>query len=90
MANSPTDNNHVSTFAGTLQSNGATYVPATVNPTNKALKVLDGTTGTASTRITAPRDGNGKVAWMGVSSADMTTLIPIAMDSNGNLLVQST
>ncbi len=90
MANSATDGNHVGTFAGTLQSDGTTYVPIKVNPANKAIKVADDTTGTASTRLTAPRDGNGKVAWMGVSSADMTTLIPIATDSNGNLLVQST
>lgn len=90
MANSATDGNHVPTLAGTLQSDGTTYVPIKVNPTNKAVKVLDNSTGTASTRIIAPRDGNAKVAWMGVSSSDMTTLIPIAADSNGNLLVQST
>lgn len=90
MANSGTDGNHVPTFAGTLQSDGTSYVPIKVNPTNKAVKVVDATTGTASTRTTAPRDGNGKVAWMGVSSSDMTTLIPIATDSSGNLLIQST
>lgn len=90
MANSATDGNHIPTFAGTLQSDGVTYVPVKVNPANSGVKVLDNTTGTASTRVTTPRDGNGKTAWMGVSSSDMTTLIPIATDSNGNLLIQST
>jgi hypothetical protein len=85
-----TDGNHVPTFAGTLQSDGTTYTLIKVSPTTKAVKVVDAATGTASTRITAPRNGNGQVAWMGVSSADMTTLIPIATDSSGNLLIQST
>lgn len=84
------DSNSVATFLGTLQSDGTTPVAIKVNPANLALKVVDASTGTASTRTTASKDANGVSVWMGVSSADMTTLIPIAADSSGNLLIKST
>jgi hypothetical protein len=90
MANAKRDDNHVPTMLGTLQSDGATTVAIKVNPANNGLKVVNGTTGTASTRIIAPRDENHVPAWMGVSSADGVTLIPIACDSAGNILIQST
>lgn len=90
MANASIDENHTPTILGTLQSDGVTAVPMAVNPTSNSIKVMDGTTGTASTRTTASRDGNGNTVWMGVSSADMTTLIPIAVDASGNLLIKST
>lgn len=90
MTNAYIDENGVRTVTGTLQSDGVTIVRLKINPSNNALKVVDGTTGTASTRTIAPRDENGHPAWMGLSSADNTTLIPIAMDSDGNLLIQST
>lgn len=90
MANAKHDENGIPTILGTLQSDGITTVNIKVNPSNNALKVVDDTTGTASTRTNAPIDENHVSAWMGVSSADMTTLIPIACDSSGNLLIQST
>lgn len=90
MANAAIDNNRIPTVLGTLQSDGVTTIPIKVNPTNSAVKVLDASTGTASTRVDAPRDDNRVTVLMGVSSADMTTLIPIATDSSGNLLIQST
>lgn len=90
MANAKKDANDVSTFLGTLQSDGITTINLAINPSNNGLKVIDATTGTASTRTTAPRDENSVHAWMAVSIADGVTRIPIAMDSSGNLLIQST
>ncbi len=88
--NAKIDENGIKTVLGTLQSDGVSTVRLKVNPTNGGLKVVDATTGTASTRRIASRDDNGRPVWMGVSSSDGITLIPIAMDSNGNLLVTST
>ena len=90
MANAYIDENGIKTTTGTLQSDGVTIVRLQVNPVSGGLKVSDGTSGTASTRTNASRDENNHPVWMGVSAADNTTLIPIAMDSNGNLLIKST
>lgn len=90
MANAKFDGNGVRTLTGTLQSDGVSIVRIQVNPVGNKVKVVDASTGTASTRTIAPRDENGRPVLMGVSSADMTTLVPIAVDSSGNLLIQST
>jgi len=88
------DNNGVSTMLGTLQSDGKTPICIKVNPVNNALKVLDNTTGTASTSITAIKDHNGVPVLYGVASiergGDGKTLVLIATDSNGNLLIDHT
>lgn len=85
------DENRTTGISGTLQSDGVTQVAIKVNPANgNSVKVLDDTTGTASTLTQAIRDENRVPVWMGVSSSDMTTLVPIAVDINGNLLIQST
>lgn len=90
MANAYIDSNGVRTVTGTLQSDGQTIVRLRVNPANNRIKMIDGTSGTASARKDAPRDENNHPAWMGVSAADGVTPIPIAMDANGNLLTKST
>lgn len=90
MANAKIDDNNVPTILGTLQSDGRTLINLKINPTNGAVKYDDGTTGTASTRTTAGRDENNKTAWIGVSSADNFTPVPVAFDSSGNILMKST
>lgn len=90
MANAAIDQNSKPTIIGTLQSDGVTPIRLKVNPSNGGIKYVDGTSGTVSTRINASIDDNGNPVWLGVSSVDGQTLIPIAMDSNGNLLIQST
>ena len=89
MADAKTDNNGVKTMLGVLQSDGKTPICIKVNPANKALKVVDGTTGTASTSTIAIKDKNGVPVLMGLNYSDMKTLIPLAVDTNGNLLVKS-
>lgn len=90
MTDAVRDNNRNPALLGTLQSDGVSPTPIQVNPINLAIKVVDDTTGTASTRVDAPRDNNRVTVLMGVSSADMTTPVPIAVDGSGNLLIQST
>ena len=90
MANARIDENGIRTALGTLQSDGVTTIPIQVNPATGAMKVSNGTSGTASARANAPRDENEHPAWIGMSSADMVTPVPIACDSGGNLLIQST
>lgn len=90
MTNAAIDQNSVKTLIGTLQSDGQTIVRIKVNPSTGALKISDGTSGTASSRITASRDENGHTSLMGVSSADGVTPILIAVDSSGNILTKST
>ena len=87
--NTKRDENGVTVAMGILQSDGITPVSIKVNPVNKALKVVDDTIGTASTLNYAKRDNNRVPVLLGVSSADMKTLIPIAVDVNGNLLINS-
>ena len=89
MADAKTDNNGVKTALGTLDSDGKTPICIKVNPANNAIKVVDGTTGTASTSTTAIKDNNGVPVLMGLNYSDMKTLIPLAVDINGNLLVKS-
>lgn len=90
MANAKRDDNSKTTLTATLQSDGLTIVNVRVNPAANAVKVMDGTTGNASTRANSPLDDNSVSTWMGVSSADGVTLVPIACDSSGSLLIQST
>lgn len=84
------DSNGVATALGVLDSDGVTPICIKVNPATGALNVLDDTTGTASTSTNAIKDNNGVPVLMGLDYSDMKTLIPIAVDSNGNLLVKST
>ena len=90
MTEAKRDNNRQPTLLGTLQSDGLTPTLLKVNPTNGAVKVVDGATGTASTLVDAPRDNNRVTAMMGVSSTDGKTPVPMAVDVNGNWLIQST
>lgn len=90
MTNAAIDENGVRSVTGTLQSDGQTIVRLKINPTTGRGQMVDGTSGSASTRKNAPRDENEHPAWIGVSSVDGVTPVPVAFDSNGNILIQST
>ena len=89
MSNAKHDNNDRPTVIGTLQSDGLTIVRMKVNPAG-GIKISDGTSGTNLATNLAQIDGNGVSAWTGVSSVDGVTIVPIAFDSSGNMLTQST
>lgn len=86
----PRDSNGVPGIGGTLNTDGATPVAIRVNPTNNALKVVDATTGSSFTAVNNVKDANRTPMLWGVSTADFTTRVYIAVDSNGNLLIDST
>lgn len=90
MANAKIDENGVKTILGTLQSDGVTPILLKMNTLDGSAKAVDGTTGTASTRVNTVRDENNHPAWIGVSSVDGKTPVPVAFDSNGNILIQTT
>lgn len=85
----PLDANRQQMIMGTLNTDGQTVIAIKVNPTNHALKVSDGTTGSNFNVTTNQRDANRKTTIWAVSSADGVTPIYVATDSNGNLLVDS-
>lgn len=86
--NAQKDENDVSSLLGTLVTDGITPVVLVANPANGKLKVLDGNSGMASTRINDVSDQNSVRGMMAVSSADGTPIL-LAADSNGNLLIKS-
>ncbi len=88
--NAKRDDNRIPALLAALNTDGITPVNVEVNPTNHALKVLDGTTGTDHGTNIANRDDNRIPVLMGISSADGTTPIEIYADSSGNLLIKST
>lgn len=90
MANAQRDNNNVPTKIGVLNTNGATIVRLTANPTTHSLKISDGTTGSNHGPASALRDDNDITVMMGVSSSDFSTPTVIYLDVNGKLMTQST
>lgn len=90
MANAYIDENGVSTITALLQSDGKTIVRVKVNYQTNGLKMSNGTSGSVTPPIEAPRDENGNTVTMGVSSGDGITPVPLYADSDGNLLIQTT
>ncbi len=90
MTNAYRDQNSVTTLIAAKNTDGTTIVRVLANPTNHALKVSDGTTGTDHGVANAIRDENNVPVLMAVSSADGVTPVEVYVDANGNLLIQST
>lgn len=84
------DNNFKPMLLGTSNADGKTVVAIAVNPTNHALKALDGSTGSNFPFVNAQRDANRVTSFWGVSSSDGVTPVPIYCDTSGNLLIKST
>lgn len=83
------DDNQVTTMIALSSSDGSTVVPIQANPTNNALKVSNGTSGTD--QGSTPKDANYIPVLFGVSSADGVTPVAVYADvSTGALLIKST
>ena len=89
MATAPKDPNFVNAKTAVLNTDGATVVKLTADPTTHALGTNDGTTGTDYGPKNAIKDGNDVATWLGTSSADGKTPVTLYADSNGKLLIQS-
>jgi hypothetical protein len=85
--NAKHDENSVPTVIAASKNDGRTIA----NPSNNALNVSDGNTGTDYGRSVAIIDENGVSVIMAVSSTDGVTPVEIYADPvNGKLLIQST
>lgn len=90
MTTAAKDVNSVATIICPLNTDGLTIQRVYVNPTNHALFISNGTTGTDHGVSYAKKDDNGVPTLMGVSSSDFVTPVAIYADSNGNMLTKST
>lgn len=88
--NAKRDENRVTTLAGTLNTDGQTFVNIKANATTHKLYALDGHTGIDLGPVNADRDENRVPVLMAVSSADGVTPVAIYADSSGQLLIQNT
>jgi len=92
MSNAKPDGNGKTTIIGILNTDGATVTRVQTNPSNHALEVSNGTTGSdnGNNAGLAQVDGNGKPVWTALSSVDGKTIIEVYVNSSGQLLIQST
>jgi hypothetical protein len=89
MTSTPRDNNQETAIAGVLNTDGATATPVQSDPTIHAVKIHDASTGAVTARSDAHRDDNSTPTMLAASSADGTP-VELAVNSSGQLLVQST
>lgn len=88
MAEIKKDDNGVPTISGVLNTDGTTITRVTINPSTHVLSVSDGSTGSDFGNDVAPRDNNG---FTGMTATDANgAIIPLYVDSSGNLLMKST
>lgn len=90
MANALKDSNNVSAVTAVLNTDGTTIVRVQVNPSNHALKINDGNTGSDHGPTNALRDDNFVPTLIATSSADGLTPVVLYADSSGKILIQST
>lgn len=83
------DENGVPTLLGTVNT-GVSTIAIKGIPSEHALSVSDGTSGSDNGPVNAPRDINRIPALMAISSADGITPIPIYTTIQGKLLIKST
>lgn len=84
------DENSVPTIIGVRNTDGETITRIQANPSTHRLKINDGTTGTDFPRLNAARDENDVPSLIAVSSSDGQTPITLYVNSNGELLIDST
>lgn len=89
MAEAKFDNNRVATMLATLNTDGITPSLVKIDATTHAVKVHDGTTGSDLSGDIAKRDNNGQPVLLAVSDVDGVTPVPLYVNSDGQLLVDS-
>lgn len=88
MSNIKRDNNQVEVMAGVLNTDGTTPTLIKADPTTHILQVSCGTTGSDLGNDIAARDDNGTPVLIATDASD--NIIPLYVDSSGNLLIQTT
>lgn len=85
----PRDANDVPVMMGALNTDGSTPTAVAAEPTEHYVYTNDDTTGTSLSTEPSVRDQNRVTGLMAVSSADGVTPIPLYVDADGKLLVDS-
>ncbi len=90
MTQAKIDNNNIKTLIGQLNTDGVTPTLVKADPTTHAISADDNTTGSDLSGDIAKRDDNREPTQLAVSNADGITPVPLYVDSDGKLLIQST
>ena len=88
MTNAIVDANVVPVAEGVLNTDGATPKMLEADPTTHALDVSDGTNGSDFGNDWAARDDNARTTLVATDTDE--NIIPLYVDSGGNLLIKST
>jgi len=90
MAQAVRDANRITSFTGTLDSDGATPILIKANTSNSnAIQADDDTTGSDNGPDNAKRDDNRVPVAYAVSESDGTTPVALYANSSGELLIDS-
>lgn len=87
MTNAKRDNNQVTVALGVLNTDGTTPKPLEADPTTHILDISDNTTGSDFGADAADRDENS-VTTLTATDAN-GAIIPLYVDSSGNLLIDN-
>jgi len=87
VANIKRDDNQVEAIAGVLNTDGSTVTRIKANSSTHVLAVSDGSTGTDYGNDLAVRDANGTPVLIATDASN--NIIPLYVDSNGNLLIET-
>ena len=88
MANIKRDDNQIEVVAGVLNTDGTTPTLIKINPSTHVLAVSDGATGSDLGNDIAARDNNGNPVLIATDASN--NIIPLYVDSSGNLLIKTT
>lgn len=92
MSNAPIDQNSRPAIICASQDDGTTIVPITANPSNHALSVMDGSTGSdnGNNSGNAKLDENSHPVWIAESSDGSGEIIEVYGDeATGSVLINS-
>ena len=73
---------------GVLNTDGATPTRPQINPTTHVLAIADAATGSDFGKDLAARDNSGETVMIATDASN--NIIPLYVDSSGNLLIKST
>lgn len=90
MAEAKIDVNNVPTLIGLLNTDGETTTNLEADPTSHAMQMDNDTTGSDSGGDHALRDDNHKTSMIAVDETDGSTPVALYVNSDGELLVDST
>lgn len=89
MTQAKRDNNQITTLIGTLNSDGITPTLVKGSPTDHSIYINDDTTGSDLSGDNAARDDNSVPVLLATSSVDGVTPVPVYVNSDNELLVNS-